>query len=157
MLTHKQSVLAGLEFCALCYAGRKGRQGYKGHLGEVLRCSKGGVKLALKKPGNNGSSSASLSATGCAGTTLANFPTLWEFLTLTKWPDASLRRTGTIILFIEGDKWKACLKDPNGPRVAFVTGRDVDSLLLSVEAGLDADELDWRADRPQGGQPRKLS
>jgi hypothetical protein len=62
-----------------------------------------------------------------------------------------------MILFVEGDKWKCCLKDPNVPRVAFVTGKDLDSLFLAVNDGLASDDLDWRADRPQAGQPRKFT
>jgi hypothetical protein len=113
--------------------------------------------LPLQKPGVNVSSSGSLSSTACVGTTFANFPTLWEFLTLSTWPDATQRRLGTMILFVEGDRWKCCLKDPNGPRVAFVTGKDIDSLLLAADEGLGSGDLDWRADRPQNGQPRKSS
>jgi len=157
MLNHKQSASCGLIWCPQCYEGRKGRKFHSGHLGECPRAKKGGAPLPLQKPSVSASSSGSLSSTTCTGTTFESFPTLWAFLVLGQWPDGTARKVGTMILFTEGDKWKACLKDPNGSRVAFVTGRDLDSLLLSIDAGLDSEGLDWRPDRPQGGQGRKLS
>lgn len=157
MVTHKQGAKSGELWCPQCYEALTGRKFTNGHLGDNQCGRKGGASLPLQKPGGNVSSSGSLSGTECTGTTFQSFPVLWEFLTLSSWPDASARKTGTIILFTEGDRWKACLKDPNGPRVAFVTGKDLDSLLLSVDAGLDANDLDWRPDRPQGGQGRKFS
>lgn len=157
MLNHKQLAKVGLIWCPQCYEGLTGRRFSNGHLGDNLGPKKGGASLPLQKPGLNSSSSDSLSSTTSAGSTFANFPTLWEFLTLSRWPDASFRKVGTIILFTEGDKWKCCVKDPNGSRVAFVTGRTLDDLLLAVECGLDGDDLDWRPDRPQGGQGKKFS
>lgn len=151
MLNHKSLAQAGLLWCPQCYEGRKGRRFVAGHLGHRPCPEKGGATLPLQKPGVGASSSASLSGTPCSGTIFENFPTLWEFLTLSRWPDATSRKVGSIILFVEGDRWKACLKDPNGPRVAFVTGEDIDSLLLSVDAGLDGNKLDWRPDRPKPG------
>lgn len=157
MLTHKQSAKAGLIWCSRCYEGLRGRRFFDGHLGDNLKCRKGGVQLPLQKPGGRGSSSLSLSGTTCDGTILASCPVLWEFLTLTKWPDASPRKAGTIILFTEGDRWKMCVKDPNGSRVAFVTAGTLDELFLAVNEGLDQDSLDWRPDRPQGGQRKQFS
>jgi hypothetical protein len=154
MLTHKQLASAGLIWCPQCYEGRKGRRYTSGHLGDNLRPQKGRASLPLQKPGGNASSFGSLSSTTCDGTTFASFPTLWEFLTLSTWPDATSRLPGTMILFVEGDKWKVCLKDPNGKRVCFVTGKDLDSVLLATDAGLDGNDLDWRPDRSNGQQRR---
>lgn len=157
MPSHRQEAKAGLIWCPQCYEGLTGRRYTSGHLGGSSGGRKGGGPLPLQKPGGGVSSSGSLSGTPCTGTIFESFPTLWEFLTLSAWPDATSRKLGTIIVFVEGDRWKACLKDPNGPRVAFVTGKDIDSLFLAVDAGLDAGDLDWRQDRPQGGPGKKLS
>lgn len=157
MITHKQGAKSGELWCPRCYEALTGRKFTQGHLGDSNCRKKGCASLPLQKPGGSASSCGSLSGTPCTGTIFESFPTLWEFLTLSKWPDASLRKVGTIILFTEGDKWKCCVKDPSGGRVAFVTGKDLDSLLLAVDAGLDQDDLDWRPDRPQGGQGKKFS
>lgn len=157
MLTHKQLASAGLIWCPQCYEGLKGRRYVNGHLGHRPGGKKGGATLPLQKPGERASSSPLLSGTACNGTIFESFPTLWEFLTLSTWPDASSRKLGTVILFVEGDRWKCCLKDPNVPRVAFVTGKDLDSLFLAANEGLESNDLDWRPDRPWGGQGKKLS
>lgn len=108
--------------------------------------------MPLSKPGSKPASSSGQLPLTPAGTTLAAFPTLWEFLTHTTWADASRRQTGTILLFVDSGTFKACLKDKNGSRVCFVSGNGVDDVLLAVEHGLDQDTLDWRPDRPQAGR-----
>lgn len=154
MLTHVQQASAGLIWCPLCYENRKGRGSHRGHLGYRVPALREESCMPLKKPlANNSSGRSSVSLTS-AGTTLQAFPTLLEFLVLSTWEDGSPRTPGTLLLFVDGSQWKACLKDKTGPRVCFVTGNDLDTLLLSVEEGLRLDNLDWRADRPQGGQRR---
>lgn len=154
MLNHKQLASAGLIWCPQCYEGLKGRRYRSGHLGENLRPQKGGASLPLQKPGKSAASSGSLSGTKCDGTIFQSFPTLWEFLTLSAWPDGSSRKPGTLILFTEGEKWKMCLKDVANARVAFVTAEALDDLFLAADEGLDKDSVDWRPDRPQGGRGR---
>lgn len=108
--------------------------------------------MPLHKPNGNGSSSGSLSVQTVAGSWLSSFATLSEFLTTSTWPDGSSRLLGTLLIFVDGPVWKACLKDKNGPRTCFVTGPDPDTLLLAVEEGLDQDKLDWRPDKPTAGK-----
>jgi hypothetical protein len=152
MLTHKQQAAAGLIWCPLCYEGLRHRKFRRGHLGDNHKPRKERSCMSLKKPSGNGSSGQSSLAATLPGSVLAAFPTLLEFLTLPSWDDGSPRQLGTIILFVEGHVWKACLKDKNGPTVSFVTARTLDDLLLSVEEGLASEGLDWRPDRPSGGR-----
>jgi len=105
--------------------------------------------MALHKPSGNGSIGGTFQHSLLTGTWLQPFPTLWEFLTLSVWPDGSRRELGTILLFVDGASLKACLKDKNGPRTCFLTAPDPDTLLLSVEEGLAQNTLDWRPDKPQ--------
>src|SRR4029077_2594171 len=106
----------------------------------------------LHKPGESNSSGISSLSMTAAGTWLAPFPSIWEFLTLSTWPDGSSRFTGTLLLFLDGGSLKCCLKDKNGPRTAFASGPDPDTLFLAVEEGLAGNTLDWRMDRPSNGK-----
>lgn len=154
MDNHRLLVLSGKLWCGLCYEGRRERQHHNGHGKSHGRSS--GVKkcMALKKPSGNGSGGVSSTATPSPGKLLTDYPTLLEFLTLRMWEDGSPRQPGTLLIFVDSGTWKACLKDKNGPRVCFVSSSDLDMLFLTVEDGLSQDNLDWRADRPQGGQRR---
>ena len=154
MLNHKQSASMGLLWCPLCYEGAKGRRSTRGHVGDHLLAPRRESCMPLKKPAAPSSGNGWSSGTISTGTLLTAFPTLLEFLTLPTWPDGSRRERGTLLVFVDGSAWKACLKDKNGPRVCFVTSSDLDGLFLAIEDGLDRDSLDWRADRPQGGQRR---
>lgn len=102
--------------------------------------------MTLHKPGKNGSSGRLSKMSTAAGTWLQPFPSLWEFLTCSTWPDGEFRSTGSLLIFSDNGFLKACLTDKNGPRKAFVSGPDPDSLLLAVEEGLELDTLDWRPD-----------
>lgn len=154
MLNHVQQACAGLIWCPLCYEAKKGRTFRKGHYGFRSGPAKGGSCMPLKKPPASNSSGRSSVSLTSAGTTLRAFPTLLEFLVLSTWDDGSPRTPGTLLIFVDGSMWKACLKDKTGPRVCFVSGSDLDTLLLTVEEGLREDALDWRADRPQGQNRR---
>lgn len=72
------------------------------------------------------------------------YPTLMEFLTLMRWPDGTMRETGTLLLFIDLGFVKCCLSDRDSGEVAFLTAPSVDALLGSVEAGLTANTIEWR-------------
>jgi hypothetical protein len=106
----------------------------------------------LHKPDAKSSSGPSSIAMSCLGTWLAPFPSIWEFLTLSTWSDGSPRYTGTILLFLDEGSLKLCLKDKNGPRTAFLTGPDPDTLFLAAEEGLATNTLPWRADKPTNGR-----
>lgn len=80
-------------------------------------------------------------------------PALWEFLTVTSWPDGGGRReTGSLVVFTEDGGLKACLSDRDGGNVAFVAGRGLFEILEALEAGLVGDDLDWRRAKGSRGQ-----
>jgi len=82
-------------------------------------------------------------------------PLLHLFLTDDKWDDGAPRVAGTILLFAEGGRYKACLNDRDGGRSVFVSGDSVEAILDALEAGLADDNLEWRAKAPSGGKGRK--
>lgn len=73
-------------------------------------------------------------------------PTLHQFLVLRGWGGRQ-RKPGTIRLFAEEGKWKACLNDNEAGRYAFVSGSSLLGLLEAVEKGLAGKGLDWRANK----------
>jgi hypothetical protein len=77
------------------------------------------------------------------------FPAIWEFLTLTVWPDdGKERETGSLLVFGQDGLMKARLVDPNTDEVAFWAADGVEELLLRVEEDLVAGRGDWRKQRP---------
>jgi len=73
-------------------------------------------------------------------------PTLYQFLTLQGW-GGKQRKPGTIRIFAEQGKWKACLNDNEAGRYAFVSADSLPRLLEVIEAGLGTRGMDWRANK----------
>lgn len=71
-------------------------------------------------------------------------PLLWEFLSLAVYEDGSERRLPTITIFLGPDGLQACLNDRDQGIAAFVTAASLEALWAALEAGLKADNLDWR-------------
>lgn len=111
--------------------------------------------MALKRcpVSSTGSSPQSASYASCK--LAERFPTLWEFLTSSKWEDGGERCTGTMTLMAEQGMVKAALNDRDAGASCFVSGRTLSSLLEAVEKGLDGASLEWRVkrdERPKGGK-----
>jgi len=81
------------------------------------------------------------------------YPGLWEFLTAERWPDETVRRTGTLLLFWDQGLIKGCLSDREQGLVAFSSAGGVEALLEALEHDLQHDRLDWRA--AKAGPPKR--
>ena len=79
--------------------------------------------------------------------TFEKMPALWEFLTASEWEEGETRETGTILIFVEEGRVKACLNDRDQGLVAFTSGVSVEDVFKSADKGLLADTLDWRPSR----------
>jgi len=77
---------------------------------------------------------------------------LFEFLELSAWEDGSERTTGTVLLFIEDGRWKACLNDRDAGLICFLSAETCDDLLKGLDEGLKEDTLDWRVSRSSQGK-----
>jgi hypothetical protein len=86
---------------------------------------------------------------------LAKFPALVEFLHCEAWPDGSRRQTGTLLVFVDEGRLKACLSDRDQALVGFVTGESLEGLIRAVEEGLQGDHVDWRPSRVNGKGRRR--
>lgn len=84
------------------------------------------------------------------------FPLIVEYLAADRWDDGTPRERSTLLMFVDGLRWKVCLNDRALGRVAFVSGVDPEEVLSSLEEALAKDSLDWRAvqKRKVVGNPR---
>lgn len=72
------------------------------------------------------------------------YPVLHEFLVLCGY-GGKARKTGSLSLWAEEGKFKACVSDKEGGRIAFISSDSVAGLLEAVDRGLKSGHLDWRA------------
>lgn len=79
---------------------------------------------------------------------LKDRPALVEYLTVDRWPGGKARVTSTLMLCFAEDRFRACLNDRDGQRSVWVSGATLDACLDALEAGLQADVLEWRAMKP---------
>lgn len=77
----------------------------------------------------------------------ARWPRLMEHLTCDEWEDKTSRDRSTLIVFVEGYRWKVCLSAKSEGEVAFMTGDSLYGALDAIELGLVNDSLDWRVSR----------
>lgn len=134
--------------CPLCVEGAKGRSHHKGHFGPsggFLKEVQTMARFLQKK--NKG---AVLGASD-NGVSLPTFPielvALSEFLCDSEWDDGSPREPGSLVLFVEAGRLKACLSDKDQHLVGFVSAATWLGLLAAVEQGLEEGTIDWRASR----------
>lgn len=80
-----------------------------------------------------------------------DLPHVGEFLTSVTWDDGTPRVPGSIIVFAEDGRVKACLNDKDACAVAFVTGGSLPDLVRVIEEQLEGGLLDWRGSK----KPRK--
>lgn len=81
------------------------------------------------------------------GTWRDRYPSLWLFLSCPHYEDLETRQTGTLLIFVEQGRIKACLSDRECQEVAFVTAGNPDELFVRLEEGLKGNDLDWRPAR----------
>lgn len=72
-----------------------------------------------------------------------SYPTLFDFLSLTGVAGAA-RKTGTLLIFFEDGRVKACLNDRDGGYYAFLSADAFAGLLEALDKALKDGGLDWR-------------
>ena len=85
------------------------------------------------------------------------YPSLVEFLTVTQWSENEPRKPGSLNLFVDDGRLKACLTDKDANLVAFTSLASLSGCLAELEQYLLKDDLDWRKSRydPTTGKSRK--
>jgi hypothetical protein len=136
--------------CPLCYANVRGRAAYPGHRGYRVPVSvyHWRTTMALKRP----SASPTPPPNTCSidwSAALPGTPLLAEFMFSPVYDDDSKRELPTLMLFLHDGRLTAALNDRDQARTAFVSGDSLASVLVALEAGIAADALGWRPNKPQ--------
>lgn len=83
-------------------------------------------------------------------------PVLHEFLTLTQLPDGRVRQTSSLLVFVEGQVFKAVLNERDTELALWATSESLQGLFAELEARLNAPIVDWRPQKrqsaPAGGK-----
>jgi len=82
------------------------------------------------------------------------YPALAEFLLCETWGKGEARQTGTIMVFAEDGSLKAWVHDRDQGQATFISAVGWDELLQTVDQGLAADDLEWRAKGSRGSGKR---
>jgi len=83
------------------------------------------------------------------------YPTLVEFLTLSKFADGGERELGTVRLLSEGGRLKACFNDNAESRYGFVSLDSLEGVPEQLEHALEHQRVDWRPSRDGGASKRR--
>lgn len=141
-------------WCGLCYAGRRGRATYRGHYGAGRpRRHLGDSEMSwFDRRVEGGSAAPDGSAVVLPEKDREKFPALVEFLSLTKYSDGSSRQPGTVMLFVDAGRLKACLNCKDEGLVAFVTLEGIGDAMARLERAITDGRCDWRKARDRGGR-----
>jgi len=132
-------------WCGLCYSGKRGRQTYKGHYG--YRQSRA-ARQVFPMPFVQRSAPleavpvANAAITGCDFA--ETYSALWEYLTLTQWPDGKPRVVSTLLVLVQDGMVKGCLNDKAQLRSLWVSGASYTAMLDALEGHLRHNTGDWR-------------
>lgn len=103
----------------------------------------------LRKRGSRSSSQGGSGGCVAPADELERWAALLEFLCASAYPTGEPRETGTVLIFAEDGRLKACVSDRDQDAVAFVSGSGLLSLLSFVEDNLREGALDWRTQKPK--------
>jgi hypothetical protein len=110
--------------------------------------------IKRETPGTNGSNLSPERSVDEADRIL--IPTLLDFLFMRAWPDGTARVPGTLLLFADGERLKACLSDRDQGLVLFLTAESTSELFSLAETLLSDPRADWRPARSaQPARPKK--
>lgn len=139
-----------LEWCGYCYSGLRGRAVYRGHFGwRAHRRRRRKWRCYVRKPQAEDRGEVSALRFVAESEWTAAYPHLFEWLVEDRWDDGTVRETGTVLLFTEAGRWKACLNDRALGRSCFLSGETPEGLLQSLDDGLGSSGLEWRAKPPR--------
>jgi len=83
---------------------------------------------------------------------LSAYPTLWEYLSATKYDTEppTPRQTSTLLLFVQDGQLKFCLRDRQEQRCLWIAALTLEDGLDALEEDLNSPLAVWRADRASG-------
>lgn len=84
------------------------------------------------------------------GAFLSDFPTVWCYLTDSKWDDGSRRERATILIVADGGVMKLWMGDNANNRSTWVTGESLEQALTILEEQLSTSSAPWRPMEKRG-------
>jgi len=132
--------------CPYCYANRKKRANYKNHRWYTHPRTPFVVTpwefMNVQKPQTPaGAIGAEKPLTGAF---LSDYPTVWTFLTDSKWDDGSRRERATILIIADGGVIKLWMGDKACNRSCWVTGESLEQAFTILEEQLSTSSCAWR-------------
>ena len=76
-----------------------------------------------------------------------NYPTLWEYLSCSSWPDGEERKRSSLVMFCQDGMVKACLSDKNFNVQLWAASASFLGALEAMEGRLTEDKPEWRAEK----------
>ena len=147
-----------LDWCGKCYENIRGRAAHRGHRSyRSARPPSSAGSSGMKRPSGPASVQGSPGGVMVDSGFARMYPVLASQLSETSWDDGSSREVSTLLLFVEGGRWKACLSERSTGRVGFLSQDTLAGLLISLEGHLVAEDLDWRQSRQSQSQKGKRS
>jgi hypothetical protein len=87
-----------------------------------------------------------------------DFPCCLEFLLRPVWEEGGARTTGTVMLMVDGGRWKVWAHDRDQGESCFLSGRSLEECFRALEMALSAGNGEWRRDRQSTSPgPKKRS
>lgn len=85
-----------------------------------------------------------------------NFPTLYEYLTQTKWDSGEPRLTATLSVFVDQGAMTVCLNDRSNNRSLFANEPALFACFASLEEALASDTAEWKNRRASSPSSDKI-
>lgn len=79
-------------------------------------------------------------------------PTVFDYLTQTRYADGSPRQTASLLLFNDQGTLKVMLRDRDAGLCCWVGGESLEGVFAALEAALCDPDHEWRVDRQTSGQ-----
>lgn len=79
-----------------------------------------------------------------------NYPTLWEYLSSSSWPDGEVRKRSSLVVFCQDGMVKMCLGDKNIDVQLWAASPTFLGALEAMEGRLTEDRPEWRSAKKKG-------
>jgi hypothetical protein len=134
--------------CPYCIENRQGRAMHRGHRGfRVFLFSHLSSEAYMGMQRQSAGDNPNVGPVFVDNDFQRDFPTLYQWLTETKWDDGKQRKTTTLMLTVDDGTLKAWVHDRDGRRSAWVSGTTLDSVLEAVDGRLQDNRMEWRSDK----------
>jgi len=84
------------------------------------------------------------------------YPTVWSYLTQSRWDDGTERNTSSVTFFTDAGQLKCVLKDKETGYSLWAAGSSLDSMFSVLEALLNDPTAVWRQDKQETGSSARV-